>query len=103
MESEILWTESKILWTESKILWTESKILWTILIHFNVVQKKVHWRNPKLKSLNSMPAVLLQYYDEIMQFLYSISSDEEHVVSFQLAWQSLTSRGRGGHPACVSS
>ena len=25
-------------------------------IHFNVVHRKVDWRNPKMKSLNSMPA-----------------------------------------------
>ena len=24
-------------------------------IHFNVVHRKVDWRNPKIKSLNSMP------------------------------------------------
>ena len=24
-------------------------------IHFNVVHRKVDWRNPKMKSLNSMP------------------------------------------------
>ena len=29
-----------------------SQILWKISVHFNVV----HWRNPRLKSLNSMPA-----------------------------------------------
>ena len=27
-----------------------------LLIHFNVVHRKVDWRNPKMKSLNSMPA-----------------------------------------------
>ena len=26
-------------------------------IHFNVVHRKVDWRNPKMKSLNSMPGV----------------------------------------------
>ena len=26
-------------------------------IHFNVVHRKVDWRNPKMKSLNSMPAL----------------------------------------------
>ena len=26
-------------------------------IHFNVVHRKVDWRNPKMKSLNSMPAI----------------------------------------------
>ena len=25
-------------------------------IHFNVLHRKVDWRNPKMKSLNSMPA-----------------------------------------------
>ena len=25
-------------------------------IHFNVVHRKVDWRNPRMKSLNSMPA-----------------------------------------------
>ena len=28
-----------------------------LLIHFNVVHTKVDWRNPKMKSLNSMPAI----------------------------------------------
>ena len=27
-------------------------------IHFNVVHRKVDWRNPKMKSLNSMPAMI---------------------------------------------
>ena len=26
-------------------------------IHFNVVHRKVDWRNPKMKSLNSMPDI----------------------------------------------
>ena len=26
-------------------------------IHFNVVHRKVDWRNPKMKSLNSMPGM----------------------------------------------
>ena len=26
-------------------------------IHFNVVHRKVDWRNPKMKSLNSMPGL----------------------------------------------
>ena len=26
-------------------------------IHFNVVHRKVDWRNPKMKSLNSMPVI----------------------------------------------
>ena len=28
------------------------------LIHFNVVHRKVDWRNPKMKSLNSMPVYI---------------------------------------------
>ena len=28
-----------------------------IAVYFIVVHRKVHWRNPKLKSLNSMPAL----------------------------------------------
>ena len=40
---------------ESHILWTGSQILRFISVHFNVL----HSRNPKLKSLNSMPAVIL--------------------------------------------
>ena len=28
-------------------------------IHFNVVHRKVDWRNPKMKSLNSMPASVI--------------------------------------------
>ena len=35
----------------------ESQILWKVSIHFNVVHRKVHWWNRKLKSLNSMPAL----------------------------------------------
>ena len=27
-------------------------------IHFNVVHRKVDWRNPKMKSLNSMPGYI---------------------------------------------
>ena len=30
-------------------------------IHFNVVHRKVDWRNPKMKSLNSMPAMICIY------------------------------------------
>ena len=30
-------------------------------IHFNVVHRKVDWRNPKMKSLNSMPAHTIIY------------------------------------------
>ena len=26
--------------------------------HFNMVHRKVHWQNPKLKSLDSMPGLL---------------------------------------------
>ena len=29
--------------------------LWTNSIHFNVLHRNIHWRNPMLKSLNSMP------------------------------------------------
>ena len=29
-------------------------------IHFNVVHRKVDWRNPKMKSLNSMPGIPIQ-------------------------------------------
>ena len=28
-------------------------------IHFNVVHRKVDWRNPKMKSLNSMPDIYI--------------------------------------------
>ena len=28
-----------------------------ISVHFNVVHRKVDWRNPKMKSLNSMPDI----------------------------------------------
>ena len=40
---------------KSQILWMESQILWKISIHLNLVHRKVHWRNPKWKLLNSMP------------------------------------------------
>ena len=30
-------------------------------IHFNVVHRKVDWRNPKMKSLNSMPDIYIIY------------------------------------------
>ena len=29
-------------------------------IHFNVVHRKVDWRNPKMKSLNSMPQTVIR-------------------------------------------
>ena len=29
-------------------------------IHFNVVHRKVDWRNPKMKSLNSMPVYAIE-------------------------------------------
>ena len=31
-------------------------------IHFNVVHRKVDWRNPKMKSLNSMPAYGIPHF-----------------------------------------
>ena len=31
-------------------------------IHFNVVHRKVDWRNPKMKSLNSMPDLISPLY-----------------------------------------
>ena len=34
-----------------------AQILWTFSIHFNVIHSEVHWRNPKLKSLNSGPGM----------------------------------------------
>ena len=36
-------------------------------IHFNVVHRKVDWPNPKMKSLNSMPALgsMYNYFDHI--------------------------------------
>ena len=47
----------------------ESQISWKISIHFNVIHRKVPCRNPKLKSLNSMPAFIklkvLQYTVDI--------------------------------------
>ena len=36
----------------------------TILLRFNMVNKKLHWWNPKLKSLNSMPA---QHYNDAIK------------------------------------
>ena len=30
-------------------------------IDFNVVHRKVDWRNPKMKSLNSMPGIVTLY------------------------------------------
>ena len=32
-------------------------------IHFNVVHRKVDWRNPKMKSLNSMPDIAYMPHD----------------------------------------
>ena len=51
---------------ESQILWTESQILWktSILVNFNVVlvdRILINWRNPKLKSLNSMSEYVVVY------------------------------------------
>ena len=34
-------------------------------IHFNVVHRKVDWRNPKMKSLNSMPDYII-YADNLV-------------------------------------
>ena len=34
-------------------------------IHFNVVHRKVDWRNPKMKSLNSMPVYVCTHYKDI--------------------------------------
>ena len=33
-------------------------------IHFNVVHRKVDWRNPKMKSLNSMPDIFIYWYTD---------------------------------------
>ena len=35
-------------------------------IHFNVVHRKVDWRNPKMKSLNSMPVIGTDLFYQIM-------------------------------------
>ena len=43
-------------------------------IHFNVVHRKVDWRNPKMKSLNSMPGLFCRAYEcciDVMCFYYS--------------------------------
>ena len=36
-------------------------------IHFNVVHRKVDWRNPKMKSLNSMPVYIYAIYIYLQQ------------------------------------
>ena len=36
-------------------------------IHFNVVHRKVDWQNPKMKSLNSMPASIYSKLVKCMQ------------------------------------
>ena len=59
-QSQILWTKSQILWMKSQILWMKFQIVWKTSIHFNVVHRKVHWRNPQLKSSNLMPAICVQ-------------------------------------------
>ena len=40
--------------------WKESQILWKFSTHYHVVvvHRKIHWRIPKLKSLNSMPVTV---------------------------------------------
>ena len=40
-------------------------------IHFNVVHRKVDWRNPKMKSLNSMPD----------KYVYVLALFQVHLVS----------------------
>ena len=34
-------------------------------IHFNVVHRKVNWRNPKMKSLNSMPVYITDTQQDV--------------------------------------
>ena len=56
-----------------------------ILIHFSVVHtyRKVHWRNPKLKSLNSMPSLNLN--SNLNHLLWSPATQHsyrsDHVIS----------------------
>ena len=62
VESQNLWMESQIWRQNTRFCGQNGKYLWKISIHFNVlhVHGKVHWRNPKLKSLNLM-AVLYHH------------------------------------------
>ena len=42
-------------------------------IHFNVVHKKLDWRNPKMKSLNSMPEYsLVECTDVVLIDFFSL-------------------------------
>ena len=43
-------------------------------IHFNVVHRKVDWRNPKMKSLNSMPVVCFIRRARIAQLVTAATS-----------------------------
>ena len=43
-------------------------------IHFNVVHRKVDWRNPKMKSLNSMPAYTYAYRAVLR--IFSLNSNQ---------------------------
>ena len=54
-------------------------------IHFNVVHRKVDWRNPKMKSLNSMPASVLT---NITNFLKSLRISPLHctILVLQASW-----------------
>ena len=43
-------------------------------IHFNVVHRKVDWRNPKMKSLNSMPDTVHSLYGVMFTAAYKQTS-----------------------------
>ena len=60
--------------------------------HFNVVHRKVDWRNPKMKSLNSMPGLYhhlpTQLYLE-PAFSFSLSSMQSLMEVFMLCFDLL--------------
>ena len=57
---------------EAQTLWMKSQILWKNSVPFNVAHRKVDWRNPKSKSLYSMPhttqnqLVFGKYFEDIV-------------------------------------
>ena len=58
-------------------------------IHFNVVHRKVDWRNPKMKSLNSMPEWYISH-DNIHEY----STFMINKVSAVLTWGNNLTRSR---------
>ena len=53
-------------------------------MHFNVVHRKVDWRNPKMKSLNSMPALSFYFFEYLAIIELFIVDDDVNPMSVAL-------------------